>query len=230
MATTVAAFEAVLIPIGPGVYPGAHGSVWEVVFHERNTGTQPVCDISPSPIPEPRCIGPGQSTMFDDSSFAPVVLYYEGPVDALQFSLLARDVSRDTESWGAEIPVVRERDLLTDKGELINVPTSTRFRRNLRIYSMALEAVSVIVRVWDAERDFILHGNSTPRLLGEATFHLDPSRWHLSLGDLDGLFPEMATTTLARIEIEQVPKGHKLWAFVSITNVATQHVTTISPQ
>jgi hypothetical protein len=56
---------------------------------------------------------------------------------------------------------------------------------------------------------------------------LDPS--YLAINDLRGFFPEVGTTERVRVavtSIDNVP----IWAFVTVTNNETQHVTTITSQ
>jgi hypothetical protein len=48
--------------------------------------------------------------------------------------------------------------------------------------------------------------------------------------DLERAFPEIAQLDRARLEIAEPGTPFRFWAFVSITNNTTQHVTLVTPQ
>lgn len=72
-------------------------------------------------------------------------------MDDLVFSLRAADTSRRSLSAGVDIPVVRERDLVTGSAHLLNVAGGPDVRVRLRIYDPFLTGDGLFyVRVFDA--------------------------------------------------------------------------------
>jgi hypothetical protein len=47
--------------------------------------------------------------------------------------------------------------------------------------------------------------------------------------DLTAAFPQLASAQLLRIVLDPVSADLRFWAFVSVTNNETQHVTVITP-
>lgn len=220
-----AAIRSVLVPISLSSTPGANGSRWESEFSFRTSGTEELCLIGDLPLP--LCQPVDTTIRFDD--FGPELLQFEGALDNTHFSLMVRDASRADQSWGAEIPVVREEEFERDAIALLNVPTDVRYRRNLRLYAFTPEAMRLRVRIWDHRADF-LDSSSPPRLLAEESFTLDRENWWISLSDFDARFPALASTDRIRIQIERMSGEGRFWAFVTITNNDTHHVTTVTPQ
>jgi hypothetical protein len=211
--------EMILIPLGTGVAHGALGTRWETAGYVRNSGPEPVC-ITAGAVPT--CIGPEE---IRELPGAPALLTFEGPTEFLRFTMIVRETSREAQTWGAEIPIIRERDLVRDYMELIVVPTAPEFRRNLRLYAnAATPTMSLTVRVWDADADL---SGGIPRLLGTKIYTFKKEDLLRSFGDLDAEFPEMRTTGHVRIEIERTGGDGLFWAFVTLTSNTTNHVTTI---
>ena len=151
-------------------------------------------------------------------------------VDNVLVSVRVHDTSRDGESWGAEIPVVPEGQFRRSV-VLAGVPTDTRFRTLLRIYSYSFANDEVKVSLRD---------DATGELLGTRTLELisgtqDGTNPPIAPGygqlSLEGILSPFAATH-PRIRAEIVPTGFPLspiWGFIAITNNVTQQVTTISP-
>ena len=161
----------------------------------------------------------------------------------VRFNLRVQDLSRQSETWGTEIPVVRESEALTGSSSLINVAVGPGFRQTLRIYDFdsALDA-SVMVRFYAVEstnrtpiRD--QHSVMPDRLLLELPVALRTAdsgqgrTAHPGYADLldFGSRPELAGLDAVTIEI--TPFGEmRYWAFASVTNNETQHITVVTPQ
>ncbi len=231
--------EVVLLPIVGTQKPieGAFGSRWVAQTFVRNTGSTTVNYISPN------CFfgfcgfyfSPGITGGYPLGE--PFGLFLiDGPADQVRFSTVVRDISRQNETWGAEIPAVRERELRADHIELIRVPTDPAFRRNLRLYTVRTDTtvndVSALrVRVYDVAEDLF----ARERLLGEREFTLDSRSGqepgyvgYLMVSNIDELFAG-AQTNAVRIVVERISGTAKLWAFVTLTNNETHHVTTVTP-
>ena len=237
-------YERVLIPIvpTPGL-PGAFESVWASGFWIRNTGDQaawvtegpPTCGIGF--CQDHHVLFPGTTWRWENAARAvdqPGYLVHVQRGRDFSFNLRVRDLSRADRSWGTEIPVVLESELLRGDTELINIPNEDGFRVLLRVYDpSALPGRSVRVRVYDVRGDL---------LLGERWLALDDVRLPLPVPDFpfhpgyaqlylsDASFPSIAGHPLLRIEIRPEPQDLAYWAFVTVTHNETQHVTTITPQ
>ena len=153
---------------------------------------------------------------------------------SLSFALRAFDVSRSATNAGTEVPVVRQEMFRKATTSLLNVPTSPNFRLTLRVYETSLKTAGFTIRVYD---------QSANALLGEKNVVLSwpfENQWparllfepaHLQIGDItELLLPGTTLPPTLRIEIEPRTPGSEFWAFVSITNNETQHLTLVTPQ
>ena len=230
--------EIVLVPVGGTVnpVPGANGSEWVVEEFLRNTGNQSI-DYFGRRCPFDPCIfrlSPGSTVSFpggDAYTFG-----FVAPADNVRFTIFVRDRTKQSDTFGAQLPVVRERELKDDRVELIYVPTDRAFRRNLRLYTVrtTLEPnrVSVLrVRAYDANADLEQH----ERLLGEREYTVDStngpereSTGYLLVPNIDDLYAGDSASAV-RLVVERVSGTAKIWAFVTLTNNATHHVTTVTP-
>lgn len=155
--------------------------------------------------------------------------------------LRVQDISRQALTWGTSIPVVRERDLFTTRTlNLTDIVQNDRFRSLLRIYDFdpsgngSSPDREVLVRIY-ALGSSTTGVNAVPdRLLTERRETLrssppgaffGPPMAQLPLWSL----PELNGFERVRLEITAVTPGLRFWAFVSITNNESQHVTAIAP-
>ena len=151
---------------------------------------------------------------------------------ALSFALRAFDVSRSASNAGTEIPVVRQEQFRKSTTSLLNVPTDAQFRLTLRLYETNLKVSGFTIRLFDqstnallGSRDVVLswHFEHHWRLMFEPP--------HVQIGDVTELLPAgTALPQTLRIEIEPRTPQSEFWAFVSITNNDTQHLTLVTPQ
>ncbi len=244
-----AVLTRVLLPIVTSSTPGALGSQWRTDFSlfvdgDVRTFFFPLsfpCRITcliPSltgefaPLretwqPSLRSGGPNPGLLlrFDAARAAEV-----------SFALRVRDLSRDAEDFGTELPVVRDSDLFATRIHLLDVPFNTRFRQTLRIYDPDASGSSrVRVRVYGLSpvKDLLLD-----EVVTLSTFErLEPTQ-NLGLPALPGFvqydlgskIPRLSDYRTGRVEIEPVTSGLRFWAFLSVTNNTTQRVTLITPQ
>lgn len=223
-------FTRVLFPV---VFdgPGAHGSRWTTEISARNASSFDVTpwrgDVFPAGTPI--------RLTFPSPHPNGVILFVpRESAGSMYFNTLVRDISRQSGDWGAEIPVVREHEFASGRSvELLNVPLQPEFRQTLRIYGLDSvdDVVSVTIRSMTtgavlAERLVPLEGGKQclrflPCASEEPTFAI--------LGDFVREFPQVAGTERVAVRVE--PRSEQpVWAFVTITNNATQHVTVIAPQ
>lgn len=213
-----AVFERVLIPI---LYngPGAFGSQW-VTETEVEPGSEEfewfhdferaACKVS--------CSRPPALSDFRDHPAGMMVAVPRqyGPL----FSLRIRDVSRTETSYGAEIPIAREKDFRYEL-TFADVPFDPRYRLMLRLYSMS--GVSTFTNVTGPGPDASHVQLLGPCALPPSCASVQPA---FGVADLKVLFPALAG---------QGPKTVRTygfephWGFITVTNNETQQVTVISP-
>jgi hypothetical protein len=223
-------FERILLPVAAVDTPGAFGSLWRTEFWCRNDGDTPVAVVplaqsETSLLPH---VDTQPPIFLASRGFPPGQFIYVRRIESakLRFNLRIRDVSRAVETWGAEIPVVRDGEFFSGSLTLLNVPTGSRFRQTLRIYALSATPAVVHMRVVPLR---------STRPLGEEDIELAPGD---SVGyvpafrqiSLTERFPQLASGQPVRIELQAAAPDLELWAFVTVTNNDTQEVTTVTPQ
>ena len=215
-------FERILVPV---IFQGegAFGSRWETNVVMRNYSQDPVQSIPSAARPLP-VIGGGApisvSAAFGNRP-AGVVLFVPRGSD-VGFTSHIRDVSRDASQWGTEMPVVRERDT-RETIVFSNVPFDPRYRLQLRIYGIDGVSQPLILSAGPpAYRQVELRGPCTETPCNSS----EPA--YASL-DLSAVFPPLGFPNSIIVQ-QQLDQPRRLWAFITVTNNDTQHVTVISPQ
>lgn len=206
-------------------------------------------------FPPPSCSGPvvEPHTSFRPKLYHPklgaapgVLLYVRRTLaDKVMFSLRAQDVSRQHLTWGSEIPVVREKELRSDSIDLIEIPTDPRFRVALRVYDpyqlpMELDGprTEVRIEIFAMDREVPLRqivATLTPQRPAKpcpkastAGIPCVPASFQvLNLVDFAG---DPGPAALLRVRITPMTPGLRFWAFATVTNNETQHLTLITPQ
>jgi hypothetical protein len=246
-------YARVLVPVVIGTpTPGAQGSIWTTDFVITNSApaSASVFPLFLGGVMCDACTGPALSA---NSTARPFIqtdvpgnrgtfLYVDrGLVTQVAMSLRVRDLSRALETYGTSIPVVQEDRFVARTLTINDIPTSAEFRQTLRIYGLDVaDATPVIVRLYGrspASSDNP-YGETVDTLLGERTFMLStvpsqssqyPTRpAFLEIGGLDILGGAKGFLT-TRIDVIPASEGKRLWAFVSVTNNTTQHVTALEP-
>jgi hypothetical protein len=230
----LSAFERILFPVLFDA-PGANGSQWRSeaaisnpnpFFVENFNSLEPIVCIT---YPCGERLNPGAYVRLSGGGYPHGVGLLVPRVEAgdLDFSLRVRDLSRESEGFGTEVPVVRERDLVRDEPiALLEVPLDPRYRVKIRVYA------------WDPQPSFeapavrVVHPETNEV---KATHHLTLS----SCGD-----QRTCATTPAYAELDlapgaagervtlyiHMPPGAPSWAFATVTNNTTQQVTVVTPQ
>lgn len=220
-------YERVLLPV---LYqgPGAFGSQWQTEVVMRNFSERPLRAPIPNtaapqpPVPAGGAASP--SAVFGNRPSG-VLLFVPRGSD-VGFTSHIRDVSRDATQWGTEMPVVRERD--TRQSDLIaldNVPFDARYRLQLRIYG--IDGVTTPVRVFVTPN--ALRQLDLVRGPCSLDVHCNSNEPAYASIDLGSAFPALSGKHTLFIQ-QQVEQPRRLWAFVTVTNNETQHVTVIRPQ
>ena len=228
--------ERLLIPVLWGG-PGALGSRWMTDVWLRNENAYRInttdltlggCPVLISPCP----VFPLESgevyhlTGEENSPYATGRQFFvsRGAADGLRTTALVRDLSRQNEALGAELPIVRERDFHDEPFSLVHVPVGGNFRTALRVYGTRGGTIRLrIIAVSDTEGERVLVDQER-NLAGSNDSSIPPTAIYT---DLAAQFPALQGVEAVRIEIRG---NDSLWAFASVTNNVTQHVTNIRPQ
>lgn len=241
--TLESGWERLLLPIYlDGRVAGANGSVWETKFWIRNNGPTAVSlapwvcpqgQACPAVFPLTRPLQPGESLHSLPAFFRPptanrsrVLHVTRDRAETLSTGLRIYDTSRDTLDAGAEIPVVRERDLHTTGATLHGIPVSDRFRILLRVYDMEQSEARFSVRVFEETEglsaepihlfEMTATTNETGEIRSQAAYAESPALTNISARSL-------------RVVVEPLTPGSRFWTFASVTNNDTQRVTLITP-
>jgi len=222
------AFDRLLLPVFIPTTLGAFDSQFISRFTVMNKSEQPLdvygasfpcfilCPASETPVATIRAEEPISNIL---QSGRPGTFLYvpKGRENDFTGTLRVQDLSRQAETWGTEIPIVRDRDFTDGTTNLLDVPLKEGFRETLRVYSTTQGLV----------RARVFSTGETPGLLADTIVPLRAPRdiHDPAYGEL-GLY---IAGDVGRVEIEPLTPGLRYWAFVSVTNNATQHITTITP-
>jgi len=214
-----AVFEPILFPVSfQG--PGALGSQWVTESFLYASG--PTAFFR-DPLPCTGCSNvPGSGTrqlINDGNPWGHVLYALRGTTGSLAFASRIRDTSRQSQTAGTEVPVVRESDF---RGELrfLNIPVDARYRVTLRLWSLSDDGL------------FIATVDSTPAQFQGLTLAKIPGT-SMSFGSMDvtSLLTKANNnpTNLSVMSPSNVPFAPAIWGTLSITNNDTQQVTIVSP-
>lgn len=237
-------WRRVLLPVWMrGEVAGAFGSRWVADAAGFNGSPQWQVNITGDPLTHCRqCGAVGPRAVIEDFRLPATKRPGEGrfvylftPVagvdhtDRVTIELHVRDISRESEGHGTEVPVVGAEDTFTAETPiaLVNIPMGSLYRQKLRIYDFDGEfGRTVNVKIYRhlgvsalvAERSVTLSSAPVPEY---------PHYPGYAQLDLDTM-PEVAGLDRVHVVIELSEQG-SFWAFVSVTNNVTQQVTTVSP-
>ncbi|MEO8380404.1 MAG: hypothetical protein ABI779_12130 [Acidobacteriota bacterium] len=238
-----------LVPLYTQDVPGAYGSVWQVrtwLHYSGNTTTlvapTPFCFYFECTVEGP--VEPGWPAVplepMPDHHESAILVHVDSRLaTAFTFNSRVRDASRQGDTAGAEVPVIREDRIRNASVYLLNVPRDDQYRAMLRVYALPdVETAEVEVRYYrqpDAEDrskfslDLVLLRADRIKL----RLQHDPGRYQFSpaiaeIANVERL-PELRSERLIWIEIKPLTPNLRIWSFISLTNNETQHVTTITP-
>jgi hypothetical protein len=227
----------ILIPIAIGPSPGEFGSLWTSelwVHNEASTDRTFDADEFCVALCPPKSLASGETRQVPFSPQPPgdpgLIAYVAGADGDVTFNLRVQDLSRQAETWGTEIPAVREGDFLSGTKSLLNIPVDARFRQMLRIYTVDAGEARFRVRAFALFTDETL-GTVDIALRSPsagAQFPYKPS--YSQVGDLVVLFPRTLGLVTVGLQLIPLTADVRYWAFISVTNNETQHVTTVTPQ
>jgi hypothetical protein len=138
----------------------------------------------------------------------------------LALALRVRDVSRQAEGFGTQVPVVREKDMVHGSLiQLLDVPLDPRYRVKVRIYM-----IDPVLAPFLGGAVTIPRGDT--RLDLPFTLTRQDARNEPYYAEVD--LPQGAVGERVRVEI-RLPLDAIGWAFASVTNNETQQVTIVAP-
>lgn len=224
--------ERVLVPV---VFsgPGAFGSQWTTEVSVVNADIVPLDFYRPPFSDAAGPLNPEQTrtitTAVTGQQPNGLWLYVpRGAAKSLQFSGLIRDLSRQSQTLGTELPIVRESDFFHQTFNLMNVPTDPKYRAALRVYGLGTNEVPIRILAMGGSTTLV---QDTLRLALGNNQTADAS---LTISDLVARYPQLAGAGPLRIEVIRLydtdfgPSDPGIWGFVSVTNNDTQQVTVIT--
>jgi hypothetical protein len=236
---TPADVERLLVPLCPANgQEGRYGTFWACEMWVRNSADVPVV-FSHGPnsgLPGGGLIqiDPHATQFYSAGLRGGMYIVEKAYADQVHASVRVADQNRRPVNQGTEIPVVREKDWLSKPVDLLDIPTDPAVRQTLRVYDPeATGMASVRVTVYPfyyvdveplAEVVIALRGGEI--LSGQ--WHRLPD--YAEIPDLVAAFPQIATEERLRVTVEPLTPGMRFWAFITITDNATQQVTVVSPQ
>ncbi len=228
------AFERILFPVLFDA-PGANGSDWrsEAVVSNPNPwwveNYNSIDSIVCVTFPCGERLSPGGYGRISGGQFPRgVALLVPRPeANDVDFALRVRDVSRQAEGFGTEVPVVRERNLLTDRPiALLEVPLDPRYRVKVRVYAfdpiLFDDRATITVMVPETRAVKSEQKVRLTRTCDSGSCLLTPAYAELDLPP--GTEGERVMVSIAG------PEGAPSWAFATVTNNNTQQVTVVTPQ
>lgn len=130
------------------------------------------------------------------------------------------DVTREANSFGTEIPLVREDEFNASAPIAFpSVPIDPRFRTTLRVYALA--ATVVQVKVGTQTFDVRVPAGADQYEPAYATFTDFPTSGNGAIN---------VVITPPTLTLSPVSYGPPIWAMLTITNNDTQQITTMTPQ
>jgi hypothetical protein len=236
-----AAYERLLLPVFVPPIRGAFGSefrtqltaAWSQNEEVEIFGLEPSCRVNECLYPWDlkTVLTPSAPNLsgFEYRGTPGAFLYVpRDQVKDLSINLRAYDTSQSATDFGTQIPIVtsgafaKNYDTLT----IVGVPSDPRFRNTLRIYTAGPGPYEATLRIT----------GSIGGVLRESTILLPEQQDLFHPGYLEiGNLPVDAGTLRIDILVENPPflpvsAPPDRWAFVSVTNNDTQHITTITPR
>jgi IPT/TIG domain len=230
------AFEPLLFPILMRPVRGAFGSEFRTEGRIANQGHSPLsvygldsrCFLADPPmIPDrpfelmPFAVWPMYPECAPEGVTGRVLWVPRGRVGNLAANVRVYEQSKQAENHGVEMPVVRERDFRGDRILFINVPAGPRFRLTLRVYTLGTNGQLLRASMGSENVPLPFTQSSDPFTPSVAVVQLPSERF--------------ATGSTQTVTIEAPSVGIPLpppidfWAFITVTNNDTQHITTITP-
>jgi hypothetical protein len=240
---TPADVERLLVPLCPANgQEGRYGTFWACEMWVRNSADVPVV-FSHGPnsgLPGGGLIqiDPHATQFYSAGLRGGMYIVEKAYADQVHASVRVADQNRRPVNQGTEIPIVRDKDWLSMPLDLLDIPTDPAVRLTLRVYDPdSTHQASVRVSVYPfyfadvqplAEVVLVLRGGDRSSDPSSDPWYVLPD--YAEIPDLVAAFPQIATEERLRVTVEPLTPGMRFWAFITITDNATQQVTVVSPQ
>lgn len=208
---------------------GANGSQWvseAAISNPTRWFVETYNEIGPGHCIDFGCNEREPASFFDFSGqgypHGVALLVPRGESERLGYSLRVRDVARQAEGFGTEVPVVRDSKLVMDADlTLLDVPIDPLYRTKLRVYVFHDDNHGANVRVQRGTKFSNIPVTLTRDCEGNACVS---TPWY---GEVD-LAPGSPGERV-NLYIHTNAVGSLSWAFASVTNNETQQVTIVTP-
>lgn len=236
-------WERILIPLTGTDVPGANGALWrtettavllaETAVHPDFCTLGPLSCLTPLPVNvafDAQFLGRYVRGTWPNGQF----LYLRAGEGAkLRLNSRVYDVARAEQTAGAEIPIVREHEFSAEPLAITGIPLASHYRHTLRVYDLdGRDGARVAIRLYASSETTPRASTTGTLVLPANAIDLDPGQpafpAYLQLDPLT--LDSLAGAETMRIDIEPLDANLRLWAFVSVTNNQTHHVTTFSAQ
>ena len=243
--------ETVLLPAGgtsEQATPGAFGSQWRTSTLVVNDSDRTLRIDVPrfNPFGQPPFVAQfvdlEPHATYDLPLFASYPLVVRIPrafAEQIAFQTRVYDESRATLNFGTHVPSVREQEFHRSRIVIAGVPTADPFRATLRIYSPDRNPRTFHVTLLTQPEQGALPAGGAPVQRGTVITELQASTQFTDANwaslPYSVPYSQLQLPPLGRahvqVVIEPVDDGAApFWAFVSITNNETQHVTVLTPR
>lgn len=240
-------FERVLLPVTiPLSIYGAFGAEWTTDLWVRNDAGVPVymnpydygCRLAtcgPAPrVPSGTAFQPQGVGPVADTGIPGLFFQIERPhADQVDIALRVRDLSRQSDGWGTELPVVPEAAFKSEKLTLLDVPNFSGFRVLLRVYGIAeIANPTVTVTTLRLNENALFFGGPPQEAARQTlTMRSGPeSVWRYVPHYAEVDLTSQGAVGRMLVEITPDTPGLRIWAFATVTQNDTQHVTIVSPR
>ncbi len=227
-----------LLPIvmNPGeVLEGAHGSEWRGEFWVHSTaevgfGLQGPCEVEPCPGVGSGLVGVLDGIRSRSVDSGALIIVPSDSENKIHFANRIYESAGGAQPLGVEIPIVREKEFLTTTTEFVGIPVDPLNRMTLRIYDpRRMEGSSVLVEILSPTTEVLASTTLAPGNF-EAMALSEDYPGYDAIFNLVGTFPQLASYETVHVRLTPLTEGMEYWAFLSITDNATQHVALYTPQ
>lgn len=238
--------ERILIPFfTQAPIEGAFGSQWTTELSLLNDSGQDLaiagydqgCQLGscpPAPTPPGITFFPVPSVTRLQGAYLQV--FPSSAIDDVKIHLRARDLSRQNQDWGSEVPTIAESQAPRGRFTLLDLPNDPGYRLMLRLYYFGEGTAQARVRFYEivpTRRHPFGLGVTPDRLLAEEVLTFTSgsltSPGYAQLVNFAERYPELIQAMRMRIDIENLSDESRIWGLLSITNNETQHVTYVTP-